>query len=242
MKRTLLYSLLTFITILSFSQNQKKIQKAWIKTTIENLSINETEPDTLYTRYTFDKAALFISFYPAWDDYKQEWSINGNDLTIGFDTYKIETLTDTSLTIALEGFRRIKFLSEGYLSGQDKNLITLGDFNGKPLYKANDYITPRYSKRISLRNVIQKNVEAYNIKKATYFLATFIVNEEGKVENVQIIKGITDGFNNEIIKQLMKASKDWKPAYFKGRPIQTQTVYEIKYLNSLTPFSSGGSN
>src|SRR5213079_3390348 len=115
MKHILLYSLISFITIVSCSQNQKKIQKAWIKTATVNLSDKEIGPDTLYTRYTFDKSILYISFYPAWDDYKQEWSVNGNNLTIRFDTYKIEEVTDTSLTIALEGFRRFKFLSEEYL-------------------------------------------------------------------------------------------------------------------------------
>ena len=149
------------------------------------------------------------------------------------------TLSDTSLTIALDGFRRVKFLSEEYLTTQDKNLIPLEDFNGKALYKANNYITPRYSKKVSLKNIIQKNVEGYNIKKATNFLATFIVTEEGKVENIQILKGITEGFDKEIATQLSKTSKDWHPAYFKGKSIQTQILYEIKYLNSLTPFNSG---
>lgn len=238
MKYILLYSLTVFITLASLGQNQKKIQKSWIKTEIINLSGTETEPDTLYIRYSFDKSILYISFYPGWDDYKQEWVIDGNNLRIGFDTYKIEELTDTTLTIALKGFRRLKFSSEEYLSNQEKNLISLGDFNGKPLYKANNYITPRYSKKTSLPTIIQKHLEGYNIKKANYFLATFIVNTEGKIENVKIVKGITDGFDKEVIKQLLKTSKDWQPAYFKGKPIQTQMVYEIKYLDSLVPFNS----
>ena len=47
----------------------------------------------------FRRVEPYISFSPAWDTYKQEWSIDGNRLTIGYDTYTIETLTDTSLTI-----------------------------------------------------------------------------------------------------------------------------------------------
>jgi uncharacterized protein YpmB len=133
-------------------------------------------------------------------------------------------------------------LSEDHLSNQEKNLIRLGEFKGKPLYKANNFVTPRYSKKASLRDFIQKNIEGYNIKKATYFLATFIVTDQGKIENIQIVQGITDGLNNEIIKQLMKTSKDWKPAHFQGKPIQTQMFYDIKYLNSLTPFNSGSLN
>lgn len=242
MKHIILLGLIFFVSLYSYPQNQNKILKSWIKSETINLSDKPFDPDTLYTRYTFERSTLYISFYPAWDDFKQKWSVNGNNLTIGFDTYKIEELTDTSLTIALEGFRRLKFLSEDYLSTQEKNLIQIGEFKGKPLYKATSFITPRYSKKTSLKDFIQKNLEGYNIKKATYFLATFIVTEEGKIENIQIVQGITDGFNNEIIKQLLKTSKDWKPAQFLGKPIQTQMFYDIKYLNSLTPYNSGSLN
>lgn len=243
MKHALLYSVAICIAIASFSQNQEMIQKGWIKTATENLSQRKADPDTLYTRYTFDKYTLYISFNPGWDEYKQTWSIVEDSLIIGSSIYKIEELTDTSLTIEIGGFRRLKFLSEEYLSSQDKNLVLSGEFNGRPLYKANNYITPRYSKKTSLRDIIQKSVEGYNVKKAAYFLATFIVDEEGKVENVQIVKGITEGFDNEIIKQLLKTSKNWKPAYFKGKPIQTQMFYDIKYLDSsFTPFNSGKLN
>lgn len=64
---------------------------------------------------------------------------------------------------------------------------------------------------------------------------TFIVTESGKVENIKIIKGITDGFDNEIIKQLQSTSKDWKPAKYRSLPIQTKMFYEIKYLDSIVP-------
>ena len=73
-------------------------------------------------------------------------------------------------------------------------------YNGEPLYKANDFITPRYLRGISLENLLQKNTEGYNIKKAMNFQVSFIVTEKGKVENIKIIKGITYGFDNEVIK------------------------------------------
>jgi hypothetical protein len=242
MRLTFICTILSLLSFEAFAQHQKKIQRSWIKTSVENLSDRPVKPDTLYTRYTFGKTALNISFYPGWDTFKQTWAVSGNHVTIGFDTYVIETLTDTSLVIALDGFRRISFLAEDYLSGQDKNLVSLGEYNGKPLYKANRYVTPRFTGKAAFRDLIQKNTEGYNIKKASYFLATFVVTEEGKVENVQVIKGITEGFDREITKQLLNTSKDWKPAYFRGKPIQTQMYYDIKYLDSLTPFNPGKGN
>jgi hypothetical protein len=213
-----------------FSQHSKKIQKSWIKISTENLSPTEIAPDTLYARYSFDKSALHISFYPGWDDYQRNWSADEDNLTIGFDTYHIDELTDSTLVIQLAGFRKFSFLSEDYLSSQEELLDSIGTYNGKPLYKANDYITPRYLKGKSLSALLQKNTADYNIKKAYHFLLTFIVTENGKIENIKIVKGITYGFDNEIIKQLQSTSKDWKPARFKSNAIQTEMFYEIKYI------------
>src|SRR5688500_11901210 len=115
MRKLLLLKLLILLGSVSYSQNQNKIQKSWIMKSYENLSNRAVESDTLYTRYDFTKSVLHISFYPAWNDHKQPWSIKGDNITIGFDTYKIEELSDTSLTISLSGFRRAKFLAEEYL-------------------------------------------------------------------------------------------------------------------------------
>jgi len=220
------------LSLVGVAQNIKKIQKSWVKVSVENLSRTPIGPDTSYIRYTFDRSKLYMSFYPGWDDYQQEWSADHDNLKIGIDTYTIEELTDSSLIIRLDGFRKFSFLAEEYLSNQEKNLDSIGMFNGKPLYKANDFITPRYLTGKSLRKLVEKNVLGYNIKRASRFLLTFIVDENGRVENIKIIQGITYGFDNEIIKQLQHTSKDWKAARYKSNPIQTEMFYEIRYLDS----------
>lgn len=231
--------LFILLSLTTFAQNQKTIQQDWIKVSMENLSNQEIGPDTLYTRYSFNKSTLDISLYPGWNDYTQTWTKNGNKLKIGFDTYQIEVLNDTALTIALDGFRRFKFLSEQYLSSKEQYLDSIGQYNGKPLFRANDYISPRYKGKSSFKDYVQKDLEKYNIKKATYFLATFVITEDGKVENVIIRNSITEGFDKEVANQLLKSSKNWAPARFRGQPIQTEMIYEIKYLNSLSLPGSG---
>jgi hypothetical protein len=190
-------------------------------------------------RYTFEKSKVYISFYPAWETYTLDWSVTGNFVTIGFATYNIEELTDTSLTIMQEGFTRIKFLTEEYLNSKENNLIPAGEVNGKPFYKANKIVTPRYEKKASLYDVLKKNTDGYNMKKEAYFLLTFVISEEGKVENVKVEQSIAEGFDAEVIKNLMKTSKDWKPAIYKGKPVATQMQFDIKYLKSASPFSTG---
>jgi len=246
MKTILLVIAGSLLVTISFSQNRKKLQRSWIKKTVVNLTGNEPqiESDTLYIRYTFDGPNAYISFYPGWDTDKftQEWSVNGNQLTIGFSTYTIETLTDTSLTIALAGFRRMEFLSEEYLSSQDRNLISLGEFNGKPLYLANKFISPRYPKHISLYDKVQEGLELGNIRERQNLLISFIVTEEGGIENMQLVNGVSAEHDRTIMERIQKTSKTWKPAYFKGKPIQTQLFFEVKYLPSLAPGMPNRSN
>lgn len=241
MKSFLFLFLFSMSLLSGMAQQKPTLQKSWIKVSTENLSDKPIAPDTLYTRFAFGKHEVKFSFYPGWDDYRQPLTRQNNDLTIGFDTYQIEELSDTSLTIALAGFRRYRFLAEEYLNSKDENLQALGEYNGKPLYRANRYITPRY-KREGLRDEMQKNLEDYHDGKAAYFLATFIVTMEGKVEHVQIVRSISEGFDREFVRQLLKTSKDWQPATFKGQPVQTQMSYDIKYLQSLVPYKSGRIN
>ena len=225
------------VATMSFSQNRKKIQRSWIKTTSTNLTGKEPqiETDTLYTRYTFDGPNLYISFYPAWDTYKLEWSIDGDQLTAGPTIYLVEALTDSSLIIVQPGFRRTEFVTEEYISNQDTHLVSLGEYNGKPLYQANKQITPRYLKHISFYDKMREGLELGNISQPDKFQVTFIVTEEGKVENVQLVKGMAPGHDKEVLERIQKTSKNWKPAYFKGQPIQTQLLFEVKFLPSIVP-------
>jgi hypothetical protein len=233
MRQSLLIILFSGLALLCLGQTGKRIQKAWIKTSIENLSPNLPAPDTIYTRYTFDMSKLYISFYPGWDDYQLEWSANKDNIKIGFDVYHIEELTDTSLIIKAEGFRKMTFLSEDFLASQDEYLDSIGIFEGKPLYKANKFISPRYLKGQPLSPVLQKNTDGYNIKRAMQFQMKFVVTEKGEIKNIEVIKGITYGFDNEVKEQLQKTSKRWTPARYKSNSIQTEMYYDIKFLDSI---------
>lgn len=234
LKSSLSFLLASLVITSSFSQEKKKLVKSWIKRESYTLPDNTRVEDTLYTRYSFQRSKIDISFSPGWSDnaFPQEWELSGDQLRIGFTTYTIEELTDSTLIIASPGFRRVVLDDEKWLSQKPENLHVIGVFNNEPLYEANKFITPRY-KKDGLRNVIQQSVEGYNVKKATTFIASFIVKKDGTIDNIQIIKGITDGFDAEVTRQLKKTSKDWSPAVYKGQPIQTQILYTIKYLDSI---------
>jgi hypothetical protein len=232
LKFHLLFIVVLFAQTTGLCQGKKSIMKSWIKREVYNLSNNQKVDDTLYTRYTLLARAAYISFYPGWNDNAQAWNLSDNQLTIGLVTYTVENITDSTLTISIPGFRRIVLDDENYLNQKADSPRIVGQLDGEPVYEANKYITSRY-KREDFRNTIQQNLEGYNIRKATLFVASFIVKKDGSVDNVHVIKGITDGFDAEVCKQLKKTSKRWQPALYKGQLIQTQMTYTIKYLDSI---------
>ena len=61
----------------------------------------------------------------------------------------------------------------------------------------------------------------------------FIVTEGGKIENVRILKGISEGFDADIVNELRNSTKDWTPATYNSKPVQTEMTYQIKYLDSI---------
>lgn len=238
----LLFSCVLLMHTTGISQNKTLTSHAWLKQHVENLSDREMNEDTIYARYKFEKSKVYISFNPGWNDYQFTWEARNNELTIGFDTYTIEELTDTSLIISLKGFRRVSFLAEDYCNSMDKHLQQIGEYNGKPLYQANRFITPRYSTKESLRPLIEQGTKEYSIPTAAYFKATFIVTENGKIENIKVLSSILEGFDNAVIAQIKKTSGKWQPAIFKGIPIQTEMFYDIRYLKSFVPYKSGRIN
>jgi hypothetical protein len=213
---------------------EKLLKKSWIKHSIEDFSTRQP-PDTSYLRYTFENSQVLFGFEPAWHEIAMPFSIKRNLLTIGFDRWTIEALTDSTLTIFLPGFRRMRFYEENYLLTKDQDIVQIGEYKGKPLYKANEMITPRYKKTNPLIDDIKKQDRSddYNIRKAGIFLMSFIVTDEGKIEDPKIIKGVAFGFDANLIKELLKTSTQWYPATIKGRPIQTLMTFEIKFLDSL---------
>ncbi len=84
---------------------------------------------------------------------------------------------------------------------------------------------------------IEKNMEypnaAYDkgIEGAVY--VSFYVEEDGSLSNIEIIKGLEGGFNEEVVR-LIKLMPKWKPAIRDGKPIRMKISYPMAFrLNDL---------
>ncbi|GAO41766.1 energy transducer TonB [Flavihumibacter petaseus] len=212
-------------------QSDKKLLKSWIKVESVDLSGNAAGPDTIYTRYSFGKERVNISFYPAWDDFDMNYSLQGNQIIIGVQSYTIDELTDSTFTIQAPGFRLLKFKAEGYLCQHPGVLRQIGEKNSLPLYEATDTLSPRYTKG-KLDMALNKYSNGYNVIQASYFRMEFTITENGKVEDVVVTKSISYGFDKGMVEGITKTSGKWKPAYCKGKPVQTRMFFERRYLNS----------
>jgi hypothetical protein len=235
MKKLLLLTPLLVLVHCSLAQN-KLLKRSWIKYSIEDFTGKPQEPDTAYLRYDFDNTALSIGFEPGWNSLQMSWAATGKVLTYGFGDWKIETLSDTTLTLFQSGFRRMKFYAEEYLNERDGKLEEIGEFNGKPLYRTNRLVTPRYNSAKSLAEDVRKQDlgEDYNIRKAITFLMSFVVTDKGDIKDPKILKPTAEGYDKGIVNELMKSSRKWTAAKYKGQPVQTLMYLEIRFLDSLT--------
>jgi hypothetical protein len=203
---------------------------SWIKREVYALPQNTRLDDTAYTRYTFQKNIVYISFEPAWNTRYYDWNIHGNQLKMAYVEYDIEAWTDSTLIIFEPGGRRFVLENEDWLRQKAPAPPVLGVFNNEPLYATTAIVTPRY--KGSSEDVSKKNLELYDIRNAITFEATFVVKADGTIDSFGIVHGIVQGFDYEVYSQLKKTSKHWTPAMYQGRPIQTLMVYTIKYLDS----------
>jgi hypothetical protein len=234
MKKSIIVFVLTSLLVWPGLAQEKLLRKSWIKSSIEQLNRKATEPDTNYLRYTFENTVVLYGFEPGWNSMQMPFSIKGKTLTLGFDHWTIETLTDSTLTIFLNGFRRMHFVAETHLQNNERSLVEIGEHNGKPLYKANRSITPRYMKPNALADDIlkQDRSDDYNIRTAGIFMMSFIVDEKGKIQAPQVIRSVAEGYDKNVIRELIKTSKHWKPAIFRGQPVQTRVIFEVQFLDS----------
>lgn len=89
-----------------------------------------------------------------------------------------------------------------------------------PTFKGGDL--SNFVKYIQSTVVYQKDAIDMDIKGKVF--ASFVVNKEGYVENVRIVKGVDPLLDNEVIKAL-KASPRWKPG--RQRDIPAKVIFTI---------------
>ena len=59
-------------------------------------------------------------------------------------------------------------------------------------------------------------------------LVSFVIDEKGKVRDVEVVKGVHPSLDNEAIR-VIEASPDWKPGLMDGKPVRSQLSLYIEF-------------
>lgn len=59
-------------------------------------------------------------------------------------------------------------------------------------------------------------------------ILTFIVEKDGSISTIEVIKPATDGLNQESIR-VLKGMPHWKPGYSNGEPVRVKMTLPIKF-------------
>ena len=57
---------------------------------------------------------------------------------------------------------------------------------------------------------------------------SFVIDEKGKVRDVQVVKGVHPSLDNEAIR-VIEASPDWKPGLMGGKPVRSQLSLYVEF-------------
>ena len=59
--------------------------------------------------------------------------------------------------------------------------------------------------------------------------ATFIIEQDGSVSNVTVVKGVIDLIDNEVV-QAIKASPKWSPGLQRGQPVRIRYILPLNFV------------
>jgi len=189
---------------------------------------------------TKDKA--YKTTAPLDKGYIFDYSINGDNLKIGFINYQIsEIKTDTLILIeeGRNGFDNsaIRFLMireniyQKGLTLTDESLIARA-FD--TVYIENEKIRAKFVKEESFHEFLRQNILEYsNVSTLDkFFMATFIINKNGGIDSLEIHKGINKRFDKQFIKAVKKSSGLWEPARFNDKNVDVLHTETFTFISN----------
>jgi periplasmic protein TonB len=80
---------------------------------------------------------------------------------------------------------------------------------------------------------VQENLKYPDVAQecsiAGHVIVKFIVDKEGCVKNVEILRGVDPGLDKEAIR-VVSSSPRWEPGMEKGNPVDVQVIIPVKFV------------
>ncbi|MEO9513245.1 MAG: hypothetical protein ABJN84_13635 [Flavobacteriaceae bacterium] len=237
----------TFFLAITFSHAQlsNEILGTWIKTKVENLEKGVTPEinrrNTFFTKYTFEnKNNLFVSLDPNEKGNLVKYKIEGSILNIGFIKFEIEKIEDNQLVLVElinnrknENSIRTYYLKEGYFLNQlpiDKDDILTN--NGASLYFESERVYPKFKNKdnADVKDFIQPFVEGKSHNENTFANASFIIDIDGSISEVQIFHHINKKFDEALEKAIKRTKGMWISPIVNGKKVRVMKSISFNYI------------
>ncbi|RPE00240.1 hypothetical protein EGM88_02960 [Aureibaculum marinum] len=247
MRKEILTLLFVLIHFISFSQSQKELLvNSWVLKNATYNSGNELPIDhplkSNYLRFDFiNYEKVFKTAFPLDNGYIFQYKILNNLIKIGFVNYKIENLSKNELVLIEQGVNgfdessiKYSFIPENDYQNKlalTNEMLIISDKD--TIFIESEKIRAKFKNEKSFHSFITDEISEYSnvVSSNNYFLATFIINEKGKIDSLKIHKGINKRFDKQFLKAVEKSEKYWTPAEYDNRNVKvlhTETFEFIK--------------
>ncbi|MDI1256562.1 MAG: hypothetical protein PSV16_10715 [Flavobacterium sp.] len=245
------YSII-FLLILTTSYSgwtqQEKLIGTWIKTKIEALDGQYSDAglmqDATFLKYTFlNDGTIYISTSPdAYGDEDRYFLEANGVIVFHYFSMQIESLTENDMVlIQLDNFKipdnatKVHFVrEEEYLRRQQFYPNEYAVRDNDTIYKSGEkaYVTFK-DKSTNFWGFLRDNLEeVVPPKKAEFALATFVVNADATVDNVEIWHHVSQKYDDKIKTLIKQTSNGWITHPINGKGVKVWKPFYIK-LNVL---------
>lgn len=241
MHKTLFIILFQLSLTFSVAQQSQLLLGTWIKTHIETNNL-QIAADTKYLKYTFENDGKFYLS----TDYDEKgidygYKLIGNILVLNDNKLNIISLEKDYLV--LEDISNTNEPIEIYFTKKSKlfteNTVDQNDFymsGNDSIYFESELIYPEFEKinnKTSDGFILSNMAGLVTGKEETYCFATFVVNPDGQISNINVLHHINSKYDTNLIKAIEKTNGKWTSPFVNGKKVKV--LKEIAYHNHKMP-------
>lgn len=248
MHKTLFIILFQLSITCSVAQQSQLLLGTWIKTNIETNNL-QIAADTKYLKYTFENDGKFyLSTDHDEKGIEYRYKLIGNILALNDNKLNIISLEKDYLVledvdkandpIKIYFTKKSKLLSENTFGQND--YYTSGN---DTIYFESELVYPEFENKNNKTSdgfILSNLVGLINGNEETYLYATFIVNTDGQISNLDIFHHISNIYDSNLIKAIEKTNGMWTSPFLNGKKVKV--LKEIAYHYHKIPNSNSVTN
>lgn len=211
----------------AIAQDKTALLKTWNLIRTRNRKDNAIVPNT-WLSLKVDEEKMTIEVNRNSAGVQLPYNLENDKLKAKYVTYTIESLTDSTLTLSASDDLRMFFLAEGHSPCGDSLLTKIGDWDGRPYYRATSYLMPLLSGE-PLFTRVENAISFKRLKKKVSVSFAFIVDETGAIQGAKILRSYSPEVDAAVLAMLQKSSGKWVAPIACGVPVATALSQTFEY-------------